>query len=92
MRLASQIIATSKGDLIFPTEDKKEISLSELSIREKELVEIKAAEAESAHGTMKRAVTSKGIHFPISEEAKDALVALTTGGDDLVQLVLHNTY
>jgi hypothetical protein len=85
-RLANQIIATSNADLTYPSVD-AQISLSDLSIREKELVEIKAAEAESAHGTTKRSATSSGIHFPMGEDAQTAVAALISGGDDLVQLV-----
>lgn len=53
-------------------------------------MEIKAAEAEGAHGTTKRTnyVTSTGMAFPISDEAKEAITALNTEeGDNLVQLV-----
>jgi hypothetical protein len=88
-RLQNTIIATSKGDLTFP-EDDKPISLEDLSIREKELVEIKAAEAESTHGTGKRTqlMSSSGISFPVSEEARNALAALqNVEGEELIQLV-----
>ena len=89
-RLANQIIATTKRELTFPSSTEP-ISLEQLSIREKELVEIKAAEAEGAHGTSKRTnmVSSSGVVFPVSEEAQNALTVLgTSEGDELVQLVL----
>src|ERR1700754_1719009 len=88
-RLANQIIATTKAELTFPKPDEP-VSLGELSIREKELAEIKAAEAESAHGTGRRTnlVTSTGLEFPFSDEAKAALKALASGeGYGLVQIV-----
>ena len=90
-RLKTTIIATTKEELEFPKEDDiPAAGMNELSIREKELLEIKAAEAEGAHGTTKRTnyVTSTGMSFPISDEAKEAITALSTdGGDNLVQLV-----
>jgi hypothetical protein len=90
-RLANQIIATSESELQFPSSSSEPtISLSELSIRERELAEVKAAEAEGAHGTSKRTnlVSSSGISFPVSEEAKDAISALSSSeGGELVQLV-----
>jgi hypothetical protein len=94
-RLKTTIIATNKSDFVFPSEDVDNVSttttgMNELSIREKELMEIKAAEAEGAHGTSKRTnyVTSTGMAFPISDEAKEAITALATQeGDNLVQLV-----
>jgi hypothetical protein len=93
-RLKTTIIATTKGELVFPKEDDiPSTGLSELSIREKELLEIKAAEAEGAHGTSKRTnyATSTGMSFPISDEAKEAITALSTDeGDNLVQLVIWN--
>jgi len=88
-RLASTIIATQKSDITFPKPNDGEISLGDLSIREKELVEIKAAEAEGAHGTSKRNIVSSGLGFPISEDAKVAIAGLLTGGDDLVQLCIE---
>ena len=91
-RLKTTIIATQKSDLVFPSESNEGLSkgIHELSVREKELLEIKAAEAEGAHGTGKRTnhVTSTGMAFPISDEAKEAITALATEeGDNLVQLV-----
>lgn len=91
-RLSHQIIATSKSELTFPTNtpESTSISLSELSIREQEIAQIKAAEAEGAHGTGKRTnlVSSSGISFPVSEEAKNAISGLSTvEGEELVQLV-----
>jgi len=97
-RLAHQLIATSKSDLTFPstpaTSDDPP-SLSDLSIREKEIAEIKAAEAEGAHGTSKRStnlVSSSGVAFPVSEDARNAIAALvhppdSPEGEELVQLV-----
>src|ERR1700738_1539683 len=79
-RLASQIIATSKEDLTFPSADETSVSMADLSLREKELVEIKAAEAEGAHGTANRTAVSSGIVFPFTEDARAAVAALTTGG------------
>jgi hypothetical protein len=64
--------------------------MAELSVREKELAQVKAAEAEGAHGTGKRTnlVSSTGIQFPLTEAAKDALLGLKDDGDEnLVQLV-----
>jgi len=90
-RLEDQIIATSKSDLTFPSKSEAGISLSDLSIPEKELAEIKLAEAESMSGTSTRRpmVSSSGVSFPVSDEAKDAITALTTlEGDELIQLVL----
>ena len=95
-RLKTTIIATNKSDFVFPSEEMDSVSttttgMNELSIHEKELLEIKAAEAEGAHGTSKRTnyVTSTGMAFPISDEAKEAITALATQeGDNLVQLVL----
>jgi twinfilin len=90
-RLSNQIIATSKSELVFPSSEESTMSLSELSIREKELAEIKAAEAEGAHGTSKRStnlISSSGVAFPISQDAKDAIASLATAeGEELVQLV-----
>ena len=89
-RLVTQLIATSNADLIFPSKDETVISLSNLSIREKELAEIKAAEAEGAQGTSKRVtlVSSSGVAFPFSNEAKNAITALAIGeGEELIQLV-----
>lgn len=88
-RLANQIIASSKAELTFP-EGETSVDLSELSIRERELKEIKAAEADSAHGTTKRTaiVSSSGVSFPVSEDAKNAIAALATEeGEKLIQLV-----
>lgn len=92
-RLANQIIATTKSELIYPSDAEPAISLDDLSIREKELKEIKAAEAEGAHGASQRTnmVISSGIMFPVSEDAKTALVALSTSeGEELVQLVFFH--
>ena len=92
-RLADQIIATTKSELNYPSDKEPTISLDDLSIREKELKEIKAAEAEGAHGTSKMTnmVSSNGIMFPLSEDAKNALVALSTSeGEELVQLVFSH--
>src|SRR5271156_5924371 len=78
-RLQNQIIATSKNEITFPTASTGEISLNDLSIREKELAEIKAAEAEGAHGTSKRTtnmISSTGTSFPVSEDAKNAVLAM----------------
>ena len=90
-RLKTTIIATTKSDLTFPKDDESVTTgISELSLREKELLEIKAAEAEGAHGTTKRTnyVTSTGMAFPISDEAKEAITSLNMEeGDNLVQLV-----
>ena len=88
-KFSNQITASRKSDLVFP-KDEVPISLDELSIREKELAEIKAAEAEGAHGMSKRTnfVSSSGVVFPISEAASQALKDLATGeGEELVQLV-----
>jgi hypothetical protein len=88
-RLSNQIIATSKSELKFPSAENP-VPLEELSIREKELAEIKVAEAENAHGTSKRTnyVSSSGVSFPISEEAKNAIADLTNiEGEELIQLV-----
>ena len=95
-RLSHQLIATSKSDLTFPTSDATSTpSLSELSLHEKEIADIRAAEAEGAHGTTKRTnhVSSSGVALPLSPEAKDALTALAhphgdPEGEELVQLVL----
>jgi hypothetical protein len=91
-RLHSQILATSKSDLQFPTADTDAVrdSMAELSVQEKELARVKAAEAEGAHGTSKRTnlVSSSGIQFPLTEAAKEALLGLKDEGDgNLVQLV-----
>jgi twinfilin len=95
-RLAHQIIATSKSDLTFPVLTSDPLpSLSDLSLREKEIAEIKAAEAEGAHGTSKRTtnlISSSGVAFPVSEDARNALAALVhpqgdPEGEELVQLV-----
>lgn len=91
-RLSHQIIATSKSELTFPTStpESTSISLAELSIREQEIAQVKAAEAEGAHGTGKRTnmVSSSGISFPVSEEAKNAISGLSAvEGEELVQLV-----
>jgi twinfilin len=92
-RLSNQIIATSKPELLFPSSDDSSVSFSELSIREKELAEVKAAEAEGAHGTSKRStnlISSSGVAFPISHDARDAIASLaTTEGEELVQLVRY---
>jgi|SRR5271156_2854179 len=89
-RLADQIIATAKSDLTFPSKSEAGISLSDLSIREKELAEIKLAEVETMSGTStpRNVVGSSGVSFPISDEAKDAITALTNPeGEELIQLV-----
>lgn len=96
-RLAHQLIATSKIDLTFPSTPSADEppSLSDLSIREKEIAEIKAAEAEGAHGTGKRStnlMSSSGVAFPVSEDARNAIAALVhpqddPEGEELVQLV-----
>ena len=91
-KLSNQITATRKSDLAFPS-DEEPVSLSELSVREKELAEIKAAEAEGAHGTSKRTnfASSSGVVFPITESASQALKDLASGqGTDLVQLVCYS--
>jgi hypothetical protein len=88
-RLANQIIATTKSELIFP-DSSNPIALSELSIREKEIAGVRAAEAEGAHGTSKRAdyLSSSGLAFPMSEEAKSAIISLSEpDGHGLIQLV-----
>lgn len=88
-RLANQIIATSKSDLTFP-ETSNPIPLSELSIREKELAEVKAAEAEGAHGTSKRTnfLSSSGLAFPMSDDAKNAIASFASADSPaLIQLV-----
>ena len=90
-RLSNQMIATTKSELTFPSDEEPSISVSDLSIRERELAEVKAAEAEGAHGTSKRTniVSSSGVAFPVSEEAKTAIAALASpeGSEELVQLV-----
>lgn len=94
-RLSNQIVATSKAEFVFPSSDEPSVSISELSIREKELAEVKAAEAEGAHGTSKRStnlISSSGVAFPISHDARDALASLATAeGEELVQLVFTCT-
>jgi hypothetical protein len=90
-RLSNQIIASSKSELAFPSTTQIVDSLSELSVRERELAEVKAAEAEGAHGTSKRTnkVSSSGIAFPVGDEARDAIAALASAeGEELIQLVL----
>jgi len=93
-RLHSQLLATSKSDLQFPStqvDPSLSTSLTELSVREKELAQVKAAEAEGAHGTGKRTnlVSSSGISFPLSDEARVAIAGLATeASENLVQLVL----
>ena len=93
-RLHSQLLATSKSDLQFPStqaEPGLSTSLAELSVREMELAQVKAAEAEGAHGTGKRTnlVSSSGISFPVSDEARVAIAALATqASGNLVQLVM----
>ena len=100
-RLAHQIIATSKSDLTFPVLTPDTLpSLSDLSLREKEIAEIKAAEAEGAHGTSKRSInlmSSSGVAFPVSEDARNALSALVNpqgdpDGEELVQLVFLSPF
>lgn len=91
-RLHSQLIASSKSDLKFPSTQVTSLatSLSDLSVREQELAQVKAAEAEGAHGTGKRTnlVSSSGVSFPVSEEAKAAIAGLASDeADNLVQLV-----
>jgi hypothetical protein len=89
-RLQGQLVATTKSDLTFPSSTEPSISLSDLSIRERELADVKAAEAEGAHGTTKRAtvVSSSGISFPVSEDARNCLSALRAGEEEeLIQLV-----
>jgi hypothetical protein len=89
-KLSSQTSLSRKSELVFPKEDVPDVS--KLSLRERELAEIKLAEAEGAYGTSVRrdiAGSSSGVAFPISEEAKAALEGLATGGEggELVQLV-----
>jgi len=87
-KLSNQITASRKSDIVFPSADEP-VSLSDLSVWEKELAEIKAAEAEGAHGTSKRSniASSSGVVFPISEAATEALKGLGSGeGEALVQL------
>jgi hypothetical protein len=64
--------------------------MSELSLREKELAQVKAAEAEGAHGTGKRTniVGSTGVSFPVNEEARNAIAGFASDdAENLVQLV-----
>jgi len=97
-RLHSQLLATSESDLQFPStqvEPGLSTSLAELSVREKELAQVKAAEAEGAHGTGKRTnlVSSSGISFPVSDEARAAIAALAMeASESLVQLVPAPNY
>jgi hypothetical protein len=90
-KFSNQITASRKSDLTFPKDDVP-VSFEELSIREKELAGIKAAEAEGAHGTGTRtnmvSVGSSGYSYPISDEATQALKEFASGdGEELIQLV-----
>src|SRR5436190_8207405 len=80
-RLVSQIVATTPSELTFPVEAEESLSLSQLSIREKELAEAKAAETEDAaargtsSGKRSNFVSSSGFAFPVSDDARNAIAA-----------------
>ena len=90
-RFRESIFATTKQELTAEGWRKHDASgelKAPLTEEEKTLQSVKDAEAEASQGTTYRRVhISDHFSFPVAEAALQALKALTSGGDNLVQLV-----
>ena len=90
-RFRETLFATTKKELTaegWRKHDKSGELKAPLTEEEQTLQGVKAAEAEASRGTTARSShVSSGLSFPISDDALHALKDLSSGSDNLVQLV-----
>ena len=92
-RFRETLFATTKEELTaegWRKHDKHGELKAPLTEEEQTLQGVNEAEAEASMGTTSRSSHVSGsLSFPISDGARQALVALPSGNDNLVQLVYH---
>lgn len=94
-RFRETLFATTKGELTaegWRKHDKHGELKAPLTEEEQTLQGVKEAEAEASRGTTSRSShVSSGLSFPVSDAALQALKALQSGDDNLVQLVCQSS-